>query len=787
MQLTGPNLESQSVAGNDEGEAAQASTTSLRVLRRLLQYVWPQRRFLIPAVGCVLVLAAGYTAGIGSMQPFLHVLLSERGLQSRLDQSLAERRLGGVSLDAYDRGRGAASAETADHDGRAQLAADPPGRSPLIGKARRYDLIVALDGRAMSAEELYRGLAERPDGAAVRLTVVTPATGAGRDLEATARPLSAGWRLARRAVAYLPAGTTREDRMRTLYILLGVLIGLSLLQNAARFGGEYLAAVTAARAVVALRRQMYRKVLRLPLSFFARRGTSDVMSRFVQDSQDIYRGLTFIFTQSVREPLKAVGVFAFALWYAPRVTLFAALIAPLAAWLIRAFGRRVRKASRRLLRGYGRMLTALEGALVGIRVVKGYNMERFERRYLFGIDWHMLRQQLRIEMVEAVSSPLFEFLGLVAGAAAAVWFYNEMLGGRMDAPGFMIMVICLVAIFDPLRKLSNLYTRLQRAGAAAERCFEIIDQPVEEEIRRDRRPELPSLERQIEFDRVTFTYPGADRPAVRDFSLTVRRGERIAVVGPNGSGKTTLLALLMRFFEPQRGAIRLDGRDIADCSLASLRRQVSLVTQDTVLFADTVRNNIAYGDERLLRRLVMRQRHPQRRYPKLPDEDRIEQAARAAYADEFICELPAGYDTVLGEHGATLSGGQRQRVSIARAILRAAPILVFDEATSQIDSDSERKIHRALHDFLADRTGFIIAHRLSTIQHASRIVVMDAGRLIDVGRHAELLDRCPYYRSFFETQMRLEEPTVVAQDGLERFGAREAAGIPSGAGPAPVA
>lgn len=604
----------------------------------------------------------------------------------------------------------------------------------------------------MTATEFFRRLSDLPNDAPVVLTI-RRSDGTFENVTCTPRSVNTAWRAARRAVTWLPQGDSRDDRLKTLVYILAVLVLFSLVQNAARFGGEYLVAVAVARTLVSLRRQMYRKVLRLPISFFATRGTSDVMSRFVQDSQDIYRGLTFLFVQTIREPLKAAGVFAMAIVIAPRVTLFALIVTPGAAWLIRYFGKLVRRANRRLLQGYARMLAGLEGALIGIRVVKGFTMERYERRHLFAVDWAMLRQQLRIELIEAASSPLFELLGIAAGAGATVWFYNEMLDQRMTPTVMITMVVMLVAIFDPMRKMSNLYTRLQRCNAAAERVFEIVDLKTEEELEPGGLPRLPAGPSEIEFDHVTFQYPGADRPAVADFTLHVRKGERIALVGPNGSGKTTLLSLLMRFFEPHSGRIRFDGRPINEYSLKSLRSQISLVTQDTVIFADTVRHNIAYGDERLLRGMIMRERHPQRRFPPLAGAERIEQAARAAYADEFISALPQGYDTPIGEHGATLSGGQKQRIAIARAILRNAPILIFDEATSQIDSDSERKIHRAVEEFLKDRTGFIIAHRFSTILQADRIVVMDAGRIVDSGSHTELMSRCALYRKLFETQL----------------------------------
>lgn len=726
---------------------------ALLFFRRLMSYVWAQRKHLIPGILCIVVMAVSYSAGIGSLVPVLKVMLSEQSVPNWVNEYIAEQRLD-VEMEVFSRIADPRARIPARFDYSARLRARPGKHSPLLGQAERGDMLIAMDGRSMTGDELFRELAGRSSDEPAELTILSPDTLRTNRTKMTLRHSGTLLRIAHRVVGFLPNGTSRAERIRTLIYILGLMVSISIVQNVARFGGEYLVSVAAARTLVALRRQMYRKALRLPVSYFARQGTSDLMSRFTQDSQDIYRGLTFVFAQTIREPLKAAGVFVLAVWMAPRVVLLAAIVAPAGAFLIRYFGKRVRKATRRLLQGYARMLGSLEGALVGIRVVKGYTMERFERRHLMGVDWGMLRQQLRIEVIEAASSPLFEILGMACGAAAAVWFYNEMLDGRLDPAGFMTMVVCLVAIFDPLRKLSNLYTRVQRANAAAERVFEIIDMPVEEDLSPGGRRPIPALQQSIVFDNVTFIYPGTDRAAVQDFSLTVRRGERIAIVGPNGSGKTTLLAMLTRFFEPQKGCILFDGVDIAKASLQSVRGQISLVTQETVIFADTVRNNIAYGEERLLRRLVMRDRHPERHAATPASEERVTAAARAAYADEFIRELPDGYDTQIGEHGATLSGGQRQRIAIARAILRNAPILIFDEATSQIDSDSENKIHRALEAFLENRTGFIIAHRFSTILQADRIVVMDDGRLLDAGRHEELLGRCLLYRTLFETQLR---------------------------------
>jgi len=371
-------------------------------------------------------------------------------------------------------------------------------------------------------------------------------------------------------------------------------------------------------------------------------------------------------------------------------------------------------------------------------VVKTYTAEEHERGRLDIVDRKMFRQQLRLAKLDAFLSPMMETLAIFTGSLLTVWLASRVINHSLSLPKFATLGVALSMLFDPLRKLSDVYVRIQRSTAGAERIFQVLDHPVESDLAPGDLHVGP-LERGLDFVNVCFTYPNASVPALKDVTLSIGRGETVAIVGPNGCGKTTLVSLLPRLFDPATGEVRYDGVDVRRATLGSLRRQISFVGQEAVIFEATPVENIAYGQSPIDRR-------------------RVEDASRRAYADEFIRAIPGGYDAVLGERGSTLSGGQRQRLAIARAIYRDAPILIFDEATSQIDTESEQKIQTALREFAKGRTTIIIAHRLSTIQFADRLVVMDAGRIIDSGSHKELFDRCPLYRTLCETQF-MNEPT----------------------------
>lgn len=518
-----------------------------------------------------------------------------------------------------------------------------------------------------------------------------------------------------------------------LAYILGVLLIASVIGNFCRFVGEYYGSVVGARTLLDLRRLMYAKALTLPMTTYLTRGVSDTMSRFVQDTQDVLSTLRVLFSKVLREPLKAVAAFLIALSLAPRLTLVLVVGSLIAAVVFREFGRLTRRANKRRLMGYARLLCALESTLTGLRVVKAYTMENRERKRYFRVERDILRHQLRIDMIRSLSSPTLEVLAIAAVFVGILWVMPQFMEGEQSSADMGTLLVALVAMADPMRKLSNTYNSLQRANAGAKRIFELIDTPTEFERRQGPRTAGRPSEG-IVFRDVTFTYPGSDHPAVKGVDLNVAAGTVVAIVGPNGCGKTTLVSLLMRLFDPQEGQILWDGVDVGEFRLRSLRQQMSYVSQETVIFADTIRNNIAYGNSRA-------------------SDEQIVHASTQAHAHEFIERLPQGYDTIVGEHGVTLSGGERQRLAISRAILRDAPVLIFDEATSQIDAESEQKIQDAIDHFMPGRTAMVIAHRFSTIAKANLIVVMDRGQIIGAGNHKELMGSSGLYRTLYQTQL----------------------------------
>jgi ATP-binding cassette, subfamily B, bacterial MsbA len=568
-------------------------------------------------------------------------------------------------------------------------------------------------------EDLHKWLAEQADKAA-----------SSGKLLGDQRASALHW-----ASGFFPGGDSPETRMKTLLILLGALVGLNLIGNILRCISQFLVLYATNRTMMDLRRHMYRKALRVPMTALGS-DLSNTVSQFMSDTREVFIGISTLFGKVIREPLKAICVLAVALAFDWRLTLIALAIGPPAVALLWYFGRKVRKAMVRLLKGYGQMLGALEETLQGITAVKGYGREGYERRRMWQLERKMLRQQLKLAWIEAISAPLIEIVGLVAACAGIIWLASRTFAHpeQFPASNFALMVGLLAALLDPIRKVANVYNMVQRSGAASDRLFTFLDQPEEHSPPQPKTLVLNGS-RRVEFENVTFSYAPHSPPALRNVSLAVAPGECIAIVGPNGSGKSTLLRLLPRLIELQEGGVAVDGTDIRALSLKALRDQIAIVDQRPVIFARSVHENIAYGK------------------PDATREDVI-WAAEQAYAAEFIAQLPQGYDTPLGEFGNTLSGGQRQRIAIARAFLKPSRILIFDEATSEIDADSERKIHAALNELRQGKTTFLIAHRHTVMELAERIAVMDAGLLVDVGTHAELLAGCPLYAALYRSPER---------------------------------
>ena len=521
----------------------------------------------------------------------------------------------------------------------------------------------------------------------------------------------------------------------------GIILALSLVGSAVRFFQEYLSDKAAISAVTDIRRHLYDHILHTPLSFFGTQGTSDVTSRLVGDSQQLQDGFKIILGQSVQEPIRAFFFFALAMTLSWRLTLVIIIFAPLMMAAIRKFGKKVRRASRAALQRASDMLGQIEGTLIGIRVVKAAGAERFERRRYSSIMDRLKLDQLKMARYEAWATPTMETVAMIVIGIVLIYAtYQVTVSHRLDSNKFLVLFGCLIGMGESLRRVSKVNTVLQRSNAAAARVFEILDQPIERRRLRLSAPthkpriKIPPIQREITFENVTFAYPNAQHPAVEDVSLTVPKGQSVAIVGRNGSGKTTLLALLPRFYDPQQGRVTIDGVDVRDATLRSVRNQIGIVTQDSVIFPGTIADNIAYAMPNTPRELIIA-------------------AAKQAFCDEFILQKPQGYDTPLDGLGGQLSGGQKQRLNIARAILRKSPILVLDEATSQVDAESEHLIQKAVESIMHERTTFVIAHRFSTILSADTIVVMDKGRIVGQGKHEELLRTCPTYEQLYERQL----------------------------------
>lgn len=675
-------------------------------LTRLGPYVWPYRRLMGWSVVFALLVAALWGANLSVAFPIVKVLLEGQGLHEYVDSEIArcEKKLEKDS-------------RTLDH-----LERTLQNGQPEKGQAEVDDLEIGLP-------------------------VLVKKTRLQARVTDVSRQLLSFRQIKRSVLPFVP-----HDRFNTFAVLLLMLLVATSIKDLFVYLQDVMVGCVVQLITMDLRKALFRKTLQLDYQTVSAAGTSDLLSRFTYDIETLASGLSLLGGKVIREPLKAVSCIVLAFLVNWQLTLLSLVFVPIAAAVFHRFGQLLKRASHKSAESMSRIFKLLEESLESIKVVIAFNGARHHRRRFHDENKAFFEKSMHIVKIDSLTGPITEVIGLGALTIAMLPGVYLVLRGTDSIWGIKLasrpmgiaelsMLYALMAgISDPVRKLSSVFAKLKKSMAAGDRIFELMDR--QSLIKDPAHPQtLPRHNQSIEFRKVVFTYHAGNdqvRPCVLDkVSLKIRAGEVIAVVGENGSGKSTLVNLLPRYFDPEHGSVLIDGVDIRHVRLRDLRNQLGVVTQETLLFDDSIYNNIRYG-------------RPE------ATNDEIQAAAERAHVTQFLDQFPEGYDTRVGEKGSHLSGGQRQRISLARAMLRDPAILILDEATSAIDAQSEFLIHKALESFTEGRTTFIITHSVtqSVLDLVTRIVVMEQGQVVAIGTHHELVQSCPQYQRLYRMQVQ---------------------------------
>jgi subfamily B ATP-binding cassette protein MsbA len=527
-------------------------------------------------------------------------------------------------------------------------------------------------------------------------------------------------------------GTFYEKNERVLWLVpIGAPV-LFMFRGLGDYMSVYFPGRVGRRVIKAIRGDLFSHFLALPTRYYDREGTGHLLSRLTYNVEQVAEAVTKSITSLIRDTLTIIVLLSVVVYINWRLALFVLVLAPPLSWLIRNVSRSFRRYSGRIQSSMGDVTSSVKEALDGHRVIKVFNAQEAEARDFEQINEHNRKSNMKLIAARSISNPVVQFIASL-GLGGILWVsLHQIQAGTMTPGDFMAFITATLMTTAPLKRLMDSFAPLQQGLAAGASIFEVLDEPREDF--KSGKP-LPRLSGELEFREVSFEYTSEKGGVLHSVSLHVPAGKNIAIVGRSGSGKSTLVALVPRFYDVTAGAVFVDGTDVRECNLRDLRHNVALVSQDVLLFNDSIRNNIAFGVEN-------------------PDPQAVERAARMAYVDEFASNLPQGMDTSVGERGAQLSGGQKQRIAIARALLKDAPILILDEATSALDNESERRIQQALVELMRNRTTLVIAHRLSTIEHADEIIVMEDGRIVERGTHAELSVREGVYAGLRRAEFR---------------------------------